>query len=159
MYQLDGNFLLYLINHAFPVFAAAQLESKDPTRRGGFLAVTDNLGTPVFGLLVGQVPDPDKRKKYSTLALEKCVRLADNPLHVSSWQSRMPTEFKVGGGIRLNDERLMAFSGLLSEHLDEAICLALGCMSGEMTSEQVRKVIIASDNKPAHKILPAEFGP
>jgi hypothetical protein len=159
MQQLDGSLLLCAINNAFPIFAAARQLSNDKTRNGGFLAITDSLGNQLFGMLVGNVPDPEKRKKYATLALEKCTRLASNPIHVSSWQSRVPEETKVGGAIRLNDERLMGFSGLLSEHLDEAIPLALGHMSGEMSSEQVRKVILASQNNLAHELLPAEFAP
>ncbi len=134
--------------------AAACAMSGDAEKKGGHLCVTDGQGNLLFEKVIGEIPDPEKAAKYGRLALEKCQRLANNPLHVSSWQSRNEGEEKYGGAIRVNDSLFFGFSGL-PELLDEAVVLTSAVMSADMTLCNVQLVVRASNNYDfAGKLLP-----
>lgn len=60
-------------------------------RQGGYVCVAGNDGIPLMIAKVG-VPSNEKISKYIELCQEKVRRLADNPGHMRSYQSRNPDQ-------------------------------------------------------------------
>ena len=98
--------------------------------RGGYLCVADlTSGFPLLIQLIGSAR-LDKMSKYFELCQEKALRLAQNPKHMTSWESRDETQNMYGGAIR-QAEKIISFSGL-TEEADEALSLRVGnCIKPE----------------------------
>lgn len=95
---------------------------KKDERVGGIFCLADPLtGYPILTKVVGCV-EQVKFPKYLRLCQEKAHRLACNPTHLSSWQSRDESAEKYGGAVRMKSF-IFSFSGL-PELGDEALMLA-----------------------------------
>jgi len=90
---------------------------------GGYFCLADTVnGRPWFICSFGIMLE-EKWPRYLHFAQEKALRLAVNPSHESSWQSRNEEEEQWGGAIRAG-QYILSFSGL-PEKWDEALCLAV----------------------------------
>ncbi len=93
---------------------------------GGYFCIADGItGTPYLTILIGEVEN-SKADRYYEFCREKAQRLAANPDHLSSWQSRDERTGQYGGAIRVG-RHILSFSGL-PELGDEAILLAASMM-------------------------------
>lgn len=107
-------------------------------RKGGYLCIANaETGFPGAVVLIGSIPT-EKAEKYLSFSMEKARRLASNPQHVSSWESRDPEQNRWGGAIRI-DELIFSFSGL-PELGDEALMLALG-LSNYLSDPNIPRLI------------------
>lgn len=124
-----------IANRAHHIAVRIEMAFKDhsPTdilggRRGGYLCVAEgDTGNPHFTVLVGGSVSQEKLPKYYRLAHEKAVRLARNPKHISSFQSRDGKE-RFGGAVRTLNGWILSFSGF-PELIDEALVLVQMRMS------------------------------
>jgi hypothetical protein len=135
--------------------AALAMDLSDDMHRGGYLCIADNAtGEPLDMAKLGD-PLQTKEGKYEELAKEKAHRLAENPEHLTSYQSRHPVHGRWGGAIRAGDH-IFSFSGL-SEKLDEALVLVVArAYLGWMRTETVRycdRLATLSDNTDYHKLV------
>lgn len=102
-------------------------------RIGGYFCLANkNSGLPVMVFPVGKfhMLSEKTREKYCAFSQEKALRLAENPLHQSSWQSRNESKMKYGGAVR-GRTFIFSFSGL-PEKLDEAAMLTLAVEAGDL---------------------------
>lgn len=116
----------------------------DREAHGGYLCVADSeTGTPLLIVGIGTV-DTKKMGRCFELCQEKARRLAQNPEHSSSAQSRDDDNGKFGGAIRGLDE-IFSFSGLPWE-LDEAFCLLLALELSDIDPAQAKEIADLSHN-------------
>lgn len=135
---------------------APTARARDPQRTGGWFTYwrmhkASGSATPVIGFAVGEV-STERFMKYMHFANEKAMRLDMNMTHVSSWQSRDPSDpdplkRKWGGAIHIPINSIFSFSGF-SEHEDEMICAETGRQLGILKSDRLKLIINASDNEP-----------
>jgi len=98
-----------------------------PTQ-GGFLKLGEiidpNEPPKLCGTLrVGEIPDEKVTSRFER-SDEKAVRLAQNPDHRTSHESRDETNGKFGGAVRIGSRWILTYAGS-SEEGDEAFCLLM----------------------------------
>lgn len=148
------------LNELGPIVGAAIHHGKLTDRLGGYVCLADQAGRllgerPVGRILELSLDKLDKCVKYARFAPEKCVRLAQNPGHLSSMQSRCEAEEKYGGSIR-GTELIYGFSGL-PEKWDEACMLALAHRLGDIEFSRVCEIAKASNNEFVHFLFPDDL--
>ncbi len=118
---VNSEFVGTIFNHA--TFAMPDpVRIPDARGKGGYLCVA-SLDGYILGILgLGKISKL-KADKYFGLCQEKAKRLAANPDHLSSWQTRDESKNQFGGAIRTNYV-ILSFSGF-PELLDEAYVLHL----------------------------------
>ncbi len=145
------------LNELGPIVGAAIHHGKLTDRLGGYCCLTDQAGRLLGERPVGRVLELPSEKcvKYARFAPEKCVRLAQNPGHLSSMQSRCEAEEKYGGSIR-GTELIYGFSGL-PEKWDEACMLALAHKLGDIEFTRVCEIAKVSNNEFVHLLFPDDL--
>ncbi|HEV8666248.1 MAG TPA: hypothetical protein VN665_00155 [Candidatus Paceibacterota bacterium] len=126
-------------------------------KAGGCLCVTDHMGQVYLKAFIGKVPS-EKLSKYWTLAEQKATRLSDHipyARHISSWQSRNPTNNHWGGAIKA-PRHVYSFSGL-PEMYDEAFMLLLATELSELKVEDAAAIAAISSN-PHWRQLAERYG-
>jgi hypothetical protein len=119
---------------------------------GGYFCVADkHTGTPLLTFVVGQ-PKVGTGTRHN--AQEKCLRISQNPGHISSWQSRDFDNKKYGGGI-ITSLYIIAYSGD-KEHHDEAICVAVAKELGQINVDDALAISVISQNPDWNRY--AKFG-
>ncbi|GEM_PF-1678999 len=130
-----------------------------PDRTGGYFCVAYAYsGLPILIAEIGN-PPADKVERYLTFAQEKAKRLAENPDHKSSWQSRDETKDQWGGAIRAG-RYILSFSGF-PELVDEAVMLLtalkwdkrFGGYNGDAIHQDVDEAAKASNNPHFAELL------
>lgn len=118
--------------------------------RGGFICLSEiTSGLPELSLMIGEVPIT-RIGKYSSLVIEKSIRVAQNHL-ISSWQNRSPEDRKYGGAILAND-MIFSFSGF-PELIDEAIVTVLAFELGQIDISMVHRIVNISTNPYTFRII------
>lgn len=112
--EAADNVLCFLLSDTSPVQHALAADNK----RGGYLCLADEKGTPLLICGIGE-PDNEKVDKYFNYCQEKACRLGANPEHELSFQSRDPDNGKWGGAVR-GHNYIASFSGL-PERADELL--------------------------------------
>jgi len=127
------------------VMPAALRLAAEHDRTGGYYCLADKVtGAPLLIAAFGTIPT-DEAAKYLRLSQEKPWRLAQNPDHILSWQSRDPKVGKWGGAVRWQDA-LSSFSGF-PEGLDEAINLILGIRTDQLVGGASDAMALISNNQ------------
>lgn len=124
-------------------------------RHGGFVCVfhhTHVVGCPPELLMRYGEPDAKKALHYAQLCEEKARRLAQNPQHLSSWQSRDEKLDRWGGAIRVPDY-IISFSGL-PELADEALMLKTALVLRVIDLRYANKVADLSNNTIFRQLRP-----
>ena len=137
-----------LLNILETEVAKAVKLSDDPTRLGGYFCLARKDGTVLF-ITMGGKANPERKVRHLGLCQEKASRLAVNHAslgHVSSFQSRNPSEDKMGGAILTNDY-ILSFSGL-PELLDEALVLNIAQNLPNFISKEIYERIILESKNP-----------
>lgn len=117
---------------------------------GGYLCIADSeTGLPRLIVGIGTV-DAKEEGKCFELCQEQARRLAQNPEHSSSAQSRDDDNGKFGGAIRGLNE-IFAFSG--SWELDEAFCLLLALELADIGPIEAKEIADPSRNARFEEIL------
>ncbi len=123
-------------------FAHEAMKREGAETTGGYFCVADkDTGTPLLTFVVGS-PKVGTGTRHN--AQEKCLRIAQNAEHISSWQSRDTDLKKYGGGIRIKDY-IIAYSGD-KEHFDEAICIAVAKELGRINIDTALAIMVISQN-------------
>lgn len=105
---------------------------------GYFCLATAITGEPIYEpVMIGEVSDQGKAEKYKSFCQEKAKRLASNPMHDSSWQSRVPQRDMWGGAVVFG-EYIYSLSGL-PELGDEALMLILAEIENCSNEDVIRK--------------------
>lgn len=127
-------------------------------RKGISLAIFD-LNSPTFPLdfegseiqvfEIGTVP-PDKVADKHKLAKEKLTRLHKHDGHLSSFESQDPEADRYGGGIRVNDQLLLAASGFKPAFLDQEFCIFLALLDYQMTLTRAGEIRERTINEYPH---------
>ena len=94
MYHID---LANIADKASEVVRTACRLNGDENKKGGYLCITDYEGVVQAVILVGEVSDMYKRRKYFALCQEKAHWLGLQTEHLSSWQSRDEVKGRWGG--------------------------------------------------------------
>lgn len=133
----DGEVLVHLAGIALA--EALALDLSDDNHLGGYFCIADNAsGEPLDVVRLGD-PLPTKEGRYEELAKEKAARLAANPEHDTSYQSRYPVRDRWGGAVRAGNH-ILSFSGLSPDRLDEALVLVVArAYMGWMNAEVIRR--------------------
>jgi hypothetical protein len=141
-----------ILNAAKRAFNLALELAPDDKRGGVFCAVSTDTMIPIhLGILIGTVPDEEKRDKYWRLAKEKADRLSSYKAHASSFQSRSPTHDRWGGAVRAT-YFIFSFSGF-PELLDEALVLKTALLAGLMDPGIADTIAKESKNLYFEKML------
>ncbi len=112
-----------ILNTAVPILN--YITEHEEHQNGGVFCVANSYdGRPLASFIFGCLT-PDECDEYRAYAEEKAVRLAENPLHYLSSQSRdmTTTPRRYGGAIR-GRNFILSFSGFKEEQ-DEAAMLLL----------------------------------
>jgi hypothetical protein len=151
---LSGQLTTAIITHAYFVVSEAEALFGDTPawkdREGGCFCLADAVGGfPYAVVFIGSML-VEKSQKYLALSQEKALRLALNPNHRSSWESRDPDKQKWAGAVRVGD-LIFSFSGL-PDLGDEAIMLATASAfyleNGHAEMLQVITAIAAQSHNP-----------
>jgi hypothetical protein len=119
-------------------------------RTGVYLSITNrSTGDIMMVSCVGSV-DSERAIRYLVYSQEKAFRLADNPLHFSSWMSRKPKENEYGGAVAANS-LIFSVCGLTEEG-DEALALMLIKRLLLETPEYCDRVAAYSNNETYHRL-------
>ncbi len=135
--------VLVAANHAFSRARTLFGNEKGwEDRPGAYFCLADgHTGMPILIAKLGE-PDPAKAEKYLAFCQEKVKRLAQNPAHLTSYESRNPGEDQWGGAIRANDDSLLSLSGqpeLGDEGIVMTIAEALDMTNVERLAEMVSR--------------------
>ncbi|HWH07521.1 MAG TPA: hypothetical protein VNU47_03295 [Candidatus Paceibacterota bacterium] len=107
---------------------------------GGYFAVTDKEGQPIYTLQLGALPvELDRSQGRFEKAVEKAFRLAQNPGHTTSMESANHQYERYGGAVR-GVEYLHSFSGL-PEKLDEIFSCLMAYRARDMAYETAARII------------------
>jgi|GEM_PF-4771663 len=136
--------------HSLPKYAAENKlllpQDFDPTRMGGYLCLFDTKHDESYLFQIGKIPttlDPEyvtKREKYLRFALKKAMSINQEKKILSS-----QTDFKVKGGVKADDQRIMSFSGLSPEG-DEALVILLAYQCSWISFEYFMELTTLSQN-------------
>lgn len=133
------------------VIKAARRLMKRPDKHGGYLCIATRTGKVLSIFLVGNVCDETKASIYRGFCHEKALRLANNPEHISSWESRDERAQYYGGAICVNT-LIFSFSGF-SEHWDEACMITLAGLTGQCIKDYIYQRIREISGNPYSALL------
>lgn len=123
-------------------------KSLEKQRHGGYLCVLDDIDPHLPALARVRIggPKEGKQTRYADLSEEKARRLASNPQHPSSWQSRDIARDYYGGAVRCEDGTILSFSGS-TEEADEALMLLVARFCNLLTAEEADEIAGISNNE------------
>jgi len=133
-------------------------------RNSGSFVILDVQTPKIIQVIIKEIPE-EKKEKYVFLAKEKAERLAENPTHLSSYESRDEKYVflcnnqqwgKWGGAIRVNNYYIFAFSGF-PELLDEAFVCFLAIKYEFMKADHFKKILKRRSDNPYLKKLEKLF--
>ncbi|MFA6227535.1 MAG: hypothetical protein WC631_03635 [Candidatus Paceibacterota bacterium] len=135
--------IVFAANSILP--RACKLDGRD--RKGGYLCVAEPDGKIVLVMLIGEVPDLEKANLFKTFCQEKATRLAQNPEHISSWQTRDVEKKQYGGAVRTGKGYIYSFSGF-TEEVDESFSARVAFQNwDDMSIEHRTKIAGISGNR------------
>lgn len=121
------------------------MKGHPPAQNSGYLTIMRRENCRLLLLLeVGNCSE-ETAERYRVLAVEKAIRLCNNPTDISSFQSRVESCNQYGGAI-VAGEYVVSFSGL-SEFADETFVLQIALFFHWTTSKEALKVVKISGNK------------
>lgn len=107
---------------------------------GGYYCMSPHdTNVPGYIIGVGACPTVEKALGRLEKCIEKTVRLAANPDHATSMESRDPDNGKYGGGVR-GVKNNHSFSGL-PEELDQIFSCLMAFRANDMAYETAARII------------------
>jgi hypothetical protein len=145
-----------IIRAAEPIIRTACELNGEAPKKGGHMCVARPDNEVILVTRLGVVEDRARADRTLSFCQEKVRRLSANPNDVSSYQTRDPDNNKYGGGIRLEDGMLYAFSGL-PELWDEAamVTLAMTLAGLKAPSPHLAGILKTSRNPHAAALFAA----
>lgn len=132
----------------------------DPTDTGCYVVVWRGIEeddsimwSPAVGVAVGKVA-PEKMAKYARLAQEKAERLAANPEHIASFQTRDetdPANPKYPGAVRMDLDHIIISCSGFDWKFDEMVGIEIGLFLRLISVERVRDLMALSSNEHAER--------
>ena len=116
--------------------------------KDGYACVATSVGTPLLKFVLGKNKDKEIAVLRRYFCLESVRHLGTNSGHVSSWQSRDPSDGKTGGSIRVKGYILsLSFPGL-SDHITETCVMAWArlVMPEQLSPTRLKEILVASRN-------------
>jgi hypothetical protein len=133
-----------------------ELKAREP---GGYLCITDYNGNVLRHVPVADYDDTAdgmrKRERNKAFSLEKATRLARNPEHILSQQSRDPFHHQYGGAVRVKEAGIIISYSGDPEDVDTIKAIGLAVESKKMSREEMTDILNRFPNEYVTKIKEA----